>query len=99
MKFPIPFFVSFLILLTPLYAGSMTLTTYYPAPSGNYNKIAANYVQMGESALNDIKEQYKCSYERLSGLPACPAGLNIYNKDAHTIFISDGTHRKSVETS
>ncbi len=36
------FFLSCLMVLTPLYAASDTLTTYYPAPQGNYNNIAVS---------------------------------------------------------
>ncbi len=38
------FFLSCLMILTPLYAGNQTLTTYYPAPQGNYKNMTVNDV-------------------------------------------------------
>ena len=99
MKFSTFLVLSCLIFPAPLYAGTMTLTTYYPAPSGNYNRIASNYVQLGESTLNGIKEEFKCSYDPAYGLPSCPAGLVFYNTDAHMLYVSDGTHWRSVNSS
>ena len=34
-----------------VWAGSTTLTTYYPAPTGNYNQISSNYVSIGTSTM------------------------------------------------
>jgi len=98
MKFSISYFLSCLILLTPLYAGTQTLTTYYPAPSGNYNKIATNFMQLGTSALSAIQAQYKCSYDHASGLPACPAGIIYFDTEANTLAVSDGTHWRIVNS-
>jgi hypothetical protein len=92
-------FLSFLILSTPLYAGTEVLTTYYPSPSGNYNKITTNVMQMGSSTLSAIQAEYKCSYDPSSGLPPCPAGIMYYDTDAKSLFFSDGTHWKMVVSS
>ena len=45
-------FSFFLVLFIPsiLYAGTTTLTTYYPAPTGNYNQITANKQALGTAA-------------------------------------------------
>lgn len=98
MKFSISYFLSCLILLTPLYAGGLTLTTYYPAPSGNYNKISTNFMQIGASTLSVIQAQYKCSYDPTSGLPACPAGIIYFDTDIHTLAVSDGTHWRVINS-
>ncbi|MDE1920070.1 MAG: hypothetical protein KGI24_01330 [Candidatus Omnitrophica bacterium] len=37
-------FLSCLMALTPLYAATQTLTTYYPAPNGNYLNLTVNQV-------------------------------------------------------
>ena len=34
-----------------VWAGSTTLTTYYPAPTGNYNQLTSNYVSIGTSTM------------------------------------------------
>ena len=34
-----------------VWAGTTTLTTYYPAPTGNYNQITSNYVSIGTSTM------------------------------------------------
>lgn len=99
MKILFSYLFSTLILSIPLYAGEVTLTTYYPAPDGNYNKIASNFVQLGASTLDDIKKEYKCSYDPTAGLPACPEGLAFYNTETHSLYISDGTHWRSVNSS
>jgi hypothetical protein len=98
MKFSISYFLflSCLIVLTPLYAATETLTTYYPSPSGNYKKIQTNYMQITPSTLSDIEAMYKCSYFPASGLPPCPAGIVFYNTDEHTLYVSDSTHWRSV---
>ena len=99
MKFAVSYFLLCLILLTPLYAGNLTLTTYYPAPSGNYNRITTNFMQLGASTLRAIQAEYKCSYDPASGLPACPAGIIYYDTDAHTLFFSDGAHWRMAVSS
>ena len=101
MKLSISYFIflSCLIVLPPLYAGTQTLTTYYPAPSGNYNKIQTNFMRIGASTLNVIQAQYKCSYDLTAGLPPCPAGIIYYDTDAHTLFFSDGTHWRMAVSS
>lgn len=44
--------LTMIILATPAYAGSVTLTTYYPSPSGNYDKLnVANGVNQDGSNL------------------------------------------------
>jgi hypothetical protein len=93
------YFLSCLIGLTPLYAGSQTISTYYPSPSGNYNKLQTNYVHLTPSTVNAIEAMYKCSYFPESGFPPCPAGLFFYNTDQHTIYVSDGTHWRFVNAS
>jgi len=35
-------FLSYLFLLTPVFAGTQTLSTYYPAPQGNYLNMTVN---------------------------------------------------------
>ena len=35
-------FLSYLMLVSPLYAGTQTLSTYYPAPQGNYLNMTVN---------------------------------------------------------
>ena len=35
-------FLPCLLVVTPLYAATQTLTTYYPAPGGNYNNLTIN---------------------------------------------------------
>ena len=34
-----------------VWAGNTTLTTYYPAPTGNYNQLTSNYVSIGTSTM------------------------------------------------
>ena len=34
-----------------VWAGTTTLTTYYPAPTGNYNQLTSNYVSIGTSTM------------------------------------------------
>jgi hypothetical protein len=101
MKLSISYFVflSCLLVLTPLYAGTQTLVTYYPAPTGNYNKIQTSFLQLGSSTLSAIQAEYKCSYDPASGLPACPAGIIYYDTDAHTLFFSNGSHWEYVVAS
>ena len=101
MKFSIFFsiFLPCLMASTLLYAGSETLTTYYPAPAGNYNKIQTNFMRLGASTLSAIQAQYKCSYNPASGLPACPAGIIYYDTDARTLFFSDGSEWKMAVSS
>ena len=91
-----PIFLCCLFLSTPLHAGSMSLTTYYPAPNGNYNKITTHFMQYMPTTLSNIKEQYKCSYDPADGLPACPAGLVYFDTDVHTLVVSDGTHWRII---
>ena len=44
--------LSFLVLGAGIvWAGTTTLTTYYPAPTGNYNQITSNYVSIGTSTM------------------------------------------------
>ena len=85
-------FLIILLLATPAFAGTQTLITYYPAPTGDYNKIQTNYLKLGASTLNAIEEQYNCSYDPTNGHPACPAGIIYFDTDAHTLVVSDGTH-------
>ncbi len=101
MRFPISYFIflACLLVLTPLYASTVTMTTYYPAPTGNYNRIQTNLMQLGSSTLKTIEAQYKCSYDPASGLPACPSGIIYYDTDAHTLFFSDGTNWRQVVSS
>jgi hypothetical protein len=101
MKFSLSCFIflSWLFVITPLYAGSETLTTYYPSPAGYYNKLQTNYMKLGASTLNAIQAYYKCSYDPSSGLPPCPAGIIYFDTDANTLFVSDGTHWRSAVTS
>ncbi len=87
-----------LVFSTPLYAGSVTLTTYYPSPSGNYNKLAANSMRLGSITLGEIKDQYQCTYESNTSLPRCPAGLLFYDKMSQTLYIADGTHWRYVNS-
>jgi len=44
------FIAAFLLLsISTAWAGSTTLTTYYPAPTGNYDKLTANNIGIGQS--------------------------------------------------
>ena len=101
MKFSAPylFFLSFLILVTPLYAGTQTITTYYPSPSGDYNKMQTNFMKLGAYTLRAVQAEYKCSYDLTAGLPPCPAGIIYYDTDAHTLFFSDGAHWRMAVSS
>jgi hypothetical protein len=92
-------FLLFSGILTPLYAGTETLTTYYPAPDGNYNKIVTTSLKLVATTLKEVENQYKCSYNPAEGLSPCPAGLVFYNTDAHIPFISDGTHWRALPAS
>ena len=92
-------FLSCLIVSTSLSADSMTLTTYYPAPSGNYNKITTNFIQLGSSTLSAIQAEYKCSYDPIFRLPACPAGIIYYDTEAKTLLFSDGAHWRMAVSS
>jgi hypothetical protein len=82
--------------LTPSYAGSMTLTTYYPAPNGNYRKISSRSVLLKEAQLTDSQQEYNCSYDPMDGLKPCPAGILYFDSDAHTLVVSDGTHWRII---
>jgi hypothetical protein len=88
----IPFLFLFLGGLIPAYAATQTLSTYYPAPSGNYNKLQANSLQLVPSTMSAIQTEYKCSFDPSANLPPCPAGLMYYDTDAKAIYISSGTH-------
>ncbi|MDE1921072.1 MAG: hypothetical protein KGJ09_07445 [Candidatus Omnitrophica bacterium] len=80
----------------PLLAATQTLTTYYPAPSGNYNKIHTNSLQLAASSLSAVQAQYHCSFEPADNLPPCPAGLMFFDTEAQTIFVSSGTSWTSI---
>ncbi len=46
-------YLGFLVLGAGIvWAGSTSLTTYYPAPTGNYNQITSNYVSIGTTTTN-----------------------------------------------
>jgi hypothetical protein len=91
-------FLACLTLATPLYAGTETLTTYYPAPNGIYNKLNTSSLQLMPSTLSAIQAQYNCSYDPLAHLPPCPAGIVYFDTDAKTIYVSAGTHWRSVNS-
>ena len=91
-------FLSWLMVVTSVYAETQTLTTYYPAPSGNYNKIQANSVQLVASTLSAIQAQYRCSFDPSARLSPCPAGLMYYDTNAQTIYVSAGTHWRAVNS-
>jgi len=80
------------------FAGTETLITYYPAPNGNYSKITSNAVRLTPSTLSHIQKLYKCSFDPVDHLSACPAGLTYYDTDAHTLAVSDGTHWRVVNS-
>ena len=48
------------------------------------------------STLAVIKKQYKCSYDPDSGLRPCQEGIVFYNSEDHALYVSDGTHWRSV---
>ena len=55
------------LLISHAHAQSMTLTTYYPAPSGNYDHLSTKYLTLnalaaGETA--DCLRRYKVSADR-----------------------------------
>ena len=91
-------FLSCVMVVTPLFAGTQTLATYYPAPSGNYNKIQTTSMQLIASTLTAIQAQYRCSFDPAAGLGPCPAGLMYYDTDAQTIYVSAGTHWRAVNS-
>ena len=89
-------FIGCLFMLSPAYAGTQSLVTYYPAPDGNYNRVSVDTLQSIPNTLTAIQAQFKCSYDPLTGWPPCPAGIQFYNTDAHALYVSDGTHWRSV---
>jgi hypothetical protein len=88
-----------LYISTPLYAGTETLVTTYPSPSGNYNRLQTNSILLKASTLSVIQAKYKCSYDPAAGLPPCPAGLVFFDTDSQAIYVSVGTHWRSVNSS
>ncbi len=98
MKRSIFYFLLLSILMggTPLHAATQTLTTYYPAPSGNYRKLQTSSMQLTASTLSSIQAQYHCSFDPAAGLSPCPAGLMYYDTDSQTVFVSAGTHWSSI---
>lgn len=91
MKCSISYFLFFtcLMLLTPLYAGTQTLITYYPAPNGFYKKLHSTSVQLNATTRSDIEAQYNCSYS-LSANP-CPAGIMYFDKSTDQVYVSTGS--------
>jgi hypothetical protein len=99
MKRLIPcFFFLSCLLVTPLYAASETLTTYYPVPSGKYNKLQSNSLQVEPSTLSAVQAKYNCSFDPALHLSPCPAGLIYYDIDAQTLYVSAGTHWRSINS-
>lgn len=48
MKRPLFIFALLLLSTSALYAGQVTLTTYYPAPTGNYDQMSANSLTLND---------------------------------------------------
>ena len=69
------FFLSFLVVLTPLYAATQTLTTYYPAPQGNYKNMQIN------NTMTMTSQAAACGVQ---------AGTNVvFVDDAGLLYICD----------
>ena len=82
-----------LFICSGVYAGQVTLTTYYPAPTGNYDKLSANELRLGNSksecsADNEGAMRYNSSskameycngkdWSSLGGRSSCPAGFTM----------------------
>ena len=99
IKIPPRFFffcAVFFLLMPPAHAATQTLTTYYPVPSGNYNKLQTNSMRLTASTLVAIQAQYKCSFDPAAGLSPCPAGLMYFDTDAQSIYVSTGTSWTTV---
>jgi hypothetical protein len=89
-------FIIFMMIGAPLYAGTQTLTTYYPAPNGDYVKLKSSSLHLMPSTLNDIQKQFNCSYDPAAELAPCPAGIVYFDVNAQMVYISAGTHWSSV---
>ena len=56
-------------------AGSTTLTTYYPAPTGNYNQVIANNIGIGTSSPGYKLDVYSGGAYVGDVNPKCGSGL------------------------
>ncbi|MBI3602194.1 MAG: hypothetical protein HY209_04805 [Candidatus Omnitrophica bacterium] len=97
------FFVFLLMVMTPLYAGQLSLTTYYPAPTGNYNDMRVNNALRLESvtdcsSLNPSLTGQEVALMNFSGtLTICSSGgavplpLNLWIKNGSSIYTTYST--------
>jgi len=74
-------------LLSPAFAGSTSLSTYYPAPNGNYKQISATTATLTPTSQAAVEGANNCN--NTTGVPSyCPTGLMYYDSTSNQVMVS-----------